>query len=95
MTAAMAGNCSGEIGQDVEPLKIAGFGDGQQARRGQFAVGAAIAERDFSPLDASAERTFGAVVSGLDPWVFEESKQPLVMLEKSRGEITDLAVGTV
>jgi len=29
LTASMAGNGSGKIGQDVEALKIAGFSDGQ------------------------------------------------------------------
>jgi hypothetical protein len=34
LTAAMAGNCCGEIGQKVEALQVAGFGNGQQASRG-------------------------------------------------------------
>ena len=89
--------CNGhrEIGQNIEALKITGFGDGQQTSRGQLAGGAAIAEADFPPLHARAERSFGAVVGGLDAVLFEKSKQPLVVLVQCRGEIADLAVGRV
>ena len=77
----MAGKGSGEIGQDAEPLKIAGFGYGQQASRGEFAIGAAIAEADFAPLHASAERSFGGVIGGLDAFVFNKGKEPLDIVE--------------
>jgi len=36
----MAHNRGGKIGQNVEALQIAGFGDGQQASRGQLALSA-------------------------------------------------------
>ena len=91
----MAPNCGREIDQNIEALKITGFGDSQQAGRGQLAVGATVAEADFAPLHPRSERPFGAVVGGLDSFVFEESEQSLIMLEQSRGEIADLAVGTV
>ena len=91
----MADNRCGEIGQNVEALKVAGFGDGQQARCGQFAIGAAIAEADLAPLHTGAEGTFNAVVGGLYALVFQESIEPVVVLEKSRGEIADLAVRAV
>src|SRR5260370_29159615 len=77
----MARNCGREIFQNVEALKITGFSEGQQASRRHLAVGATIAEADFAPLHARAERAFGAVVGGLDSFVFQESKQPFVMLE--------------
>src|ERR1017187_3511449 len=91
----MTGNRGGEVGQDVEALQLTGFGNSQQTSRGQLASGAAVAKGDFAPLHARAQRSFGAVVGGFNAFVFEESKQPVVMLEKSRGEIADLAVGTV
>src|SRR5580693_4375898 len=91
----MTRNSGSEISQDVEALKVTSFSDGQQACRGQFATGAAIAETDFAPLDARTERSFGAIVGGLDTFEFQESEQPPVVLEKSRSEIADLPVGTV
>jgi hypothetical protein len=94
-TAAVGGNRCGEIGQNVETLKIAGFGDGQQSRCGQFALGAAVAEADLAPLHPGAQGSFHAVVGGLYALVFQESKEPVVMLEKRRGEIADLAVRAV
>src|ERR1700693_111628 len=93
--AAMADNRCGEIGYNVEALKVAGFGDGQQARCRQFAVGAAIAEADLAPLHAGTEGTFHTVVGGLYAFVFQESIESVVVLEKSRGEIADLAVRAV
>jgi hypothetical protein len=72
-------------------LKVAGLGDGQQAKGGQFAIGAAVTETDLAPLHAGAEGTFNAVIGGLYAVVFQESKEPVVMLEQSRGEIADLA----
>src|SRR5712692_850460 len=91
----MTRNGGGEISQDVEALEIASFSNGQQARRGQFAVCTAIAEADFAPLHARTERSFGAIVGRLDTFEFQESEQPPMVLEKSRGKIADLAVGTV
>ena len=38
MAAAIADKGAGEIGQDAEVLEVAGFGDGQQAGGGEFAV---------------------------------------------------------
>ena len=93
--AAMASNGCGEISQNVEALKVARFADGQQARRGQFALSAAVAEADLAPLHAGAEGTFHAVVGGLDTLVFQESKEPVVMLKKSPGEVANLAVRAV
>jgi len=52
----MASNRGGEIGQDVEALQVTGFGDRQQASRGQLAIDAAVAEADFAPVHA---RDFG------------------------------------
>ena len=92
---AMADNRCGEIGQNIEALKVTGFGDGQQARCGQFAIDAAIAEADLAPLHAGAKGTFHAVVGGLYALVFQESEEPVVMLEKSHGQIADLAVRAV
>ena len=93
--AAVADDRSGEIGQNVEALKVAGFADGQQARGGQFATGATVAETDLAPLYASAEGAFHAVVGGLDALMFQESEESVVMLEESRGEIADLAVRAI
>ena len=91
--AAMTSNRGREIGQNIQALQITGFGDGQQAGRGYLALGAAVAKADFASLHACAERSFGAVVSGLHALVIEKSKQSLVVLEQSRGKIADLAVG--
>jgi hypothetical protein len=91
----MTRNSGGDIGQDVEALQITGFGDSQQASGGQLAGGAAVAEADFAPLHTRAEGSLGAVVGGLNAFVFKECKEPLVVLEKSRREIADFAVGTV
>ena len=93
--AAMASNGCGEISQNVEAMKVARFADGQQARRGQFAMGAAVAEADLAPLHPGAEGTFHAVVGGFYALVFQESEKPFVMLVKSRSEIADLAVRAV
>ena len=49
----------------------------------------------FCATHTRAERSFGAVVGGLNALVFKKSKQSLVVLEQSRGKIADLAVGTV
>lgn len=76
-------------------LNVAGFGDGQQGRGGQFALDATVAKTDLSPLHAGAEGPFHAVVGGFYAFVFKENKKPVVMLEKSRGEIADLAVRAV
>jgi len=38
-------------------------------------------------------RQFSVVVGGLNALVFEESEQPSIVLQQSRGEIADLAVG--
>src|SRR5450759_5194077 len=91
----MTDNRCGEIGQNVETLKVAGFGDGQQARCGQFSIGAAVAEADLAPLYAGTEGTFSAVVGGLYAIVFQESIEPVVVLKKSRGEIANLALRAV
>src|SRR5438128_1765379 len=91
----MADNRCGEIGENVEALQVAGFRDSQQARCRQFAIGAAIAETDLAPLHAGTEGTFHAVVGGLYTFVFQESIEPVVVLEKSRGEIEDFAVRAV
>src|SRR5215469_9107127 len=62
LTAAMAGNCCGEIGQNVQALQVAGFGNSQQASRGELALGAAVDEADLTPLYPRAEGPFNAVV---------------------------------
>ena len=90
--AAIAGNGCREIGQSVQSLKVAGFADGQQARRGQFALGAAVAEADLAPLHTGAQGALDAVVGRLDALVLQEDEEPVVMLEKSRGQIANLAV---
>src|SRR5215831_7075568 len=90
--AAMTGNGCREIGQNVQSLKVAGFADGQQARRGQFALGAAVAEADLAPLHTGAQGALDAVVGRLDALVLQEDEEPVVMLEKSRGQIANLAV---
>src|ERR1022692_953041 len=95
LTASMGGDRGGEIGQNIDALKITGFGDRQQTSRGQLALGAAIAEADFSPLHSRAERSFGAIVGGFNAFLFEKGKQPLVVLEQCCREIADLAVGSV
>lgn len=74
---------------------MTGLGDGQQAGRGQFAVGAAVAEADLAPLHPRAQRPLRAVIGRLDTVVFEEREEPFVMHEQSGGEIADLAVGAV
>ena len=70
LTAAMAGNCCGEIGQNVQALQVAGFGNSQQASRGELALGAAVAEADLTPLYPRAEGPFHAVVGRLHPFFF-------------------------
>ncbi len=72
--SAMTGNGGGQIGQDVEALEVAGLGDGQQTGGGEFAVSAAIPKTDFAPLHAGTQRSFRAVVGGLDTFVFEETE---------------------
>ncbi len=91
----MARDCGREISQDVEVLQVAGSGDRQQARRGQLPVGAAVAKADLTPLHPRAQRTLRAVIGRLDPLVFEEREQPLVVYEQGGGEIADFAVGAV
>src|SRR5260370_283833 len=91
----MTRNGGREISQDVEALNLTSLSDGQQACRGQFAVGAAIAEADFAPLHTRTERSFGAIVGRLDTFEFQESEQPPVVLEKSCGKIADVTVGAV
>src|SRR5580693_6608657 len=91
--AAMTSDRGREIGQNIQALQITGFGDGQQAGRGYLAIGAAVAKADFAPLHACAERSFGAVVSGLHALVIEKSKQSLVVLGQSRGKVADPSVG--
>src|ERR1700720_3304674 len=91
----MGGNRGGEIGQSIDTLTVTGFGDRQQTSRSQLPLDAAVAETDFPPLHRGTECPFGAVVGGLNAFLFEEGKQPLVVFEKSGGEIADLAVGTV
>jgi hypothetical protein len=46
----MVGDGTGQILQDIELLKIAGFCDRQEASGSQLAVGAAVAKADFSSL---------------------------------------------
>ena len=55
----MTRNSGSEISQDVEALKITSFSNGQQACRGQFAVGAAIAEADLDWLDVPRANRYG------------------------------------
>ncbi len=93
--AAMADNGGREIGQDVAPLAITSFRDRQQTSRGQLALGAAVAEADFAPLDAGAERPFSAVVGRFNAFLFQEREQPLIVLEKGGGQIADLAVRAI
>jgi hypothetical protein len=50
----MAHNRGGKICQNVKALEIAGFGDRQQTSGGQLAIGAAVAEADFGPLNTGA-----------------------------------------
>ena len=92
---AIAGNRSRQIGQNVPMLEITSFGDGQQASRGPFACGAAVAEANLAPLHAGAERPFRAVVGRFHTLSLEERKEPLVVLEKGRGQIAHLAVGAI
>ena len=91
----MGSNRGGEIGQSIDTLTITGFGDRQQSGRRQLPLGAAIAKTDFPRLHRGAECPFGAVVGRFNAFLIEEGKQPLVVFEKSGGEIADLAVGTV
>ena len=93
--AAMAHNRGGKIGQNVEALESTAFGDRQQTSRGQLALSATVVEADFAPLHAGAQRSFSAVVGGLNALLIEESEQPLIVLKQSRGEVADLTVGTV
>ena len=95
LTAAMGRDRGGEIGQSIDALKITGFGDSQQTGRGQLPSGAAISETDFPPLHGRAQRSFGAVVGGLNALLFEKGKQPLVVLEQCCRQISDLTVGRV
>jgi hypothetical protein len=60
-------------------LELTGFGNGQQASRGQLAGSTAIPKADFSPLHTGAQGSFGTVVGGLDTFLFEKSEQPLIM----------------
>jgi hypothetical protein len=76
-------------------LELTGFGNGQQASRGQLAGSTAIPEADFSPLHTGAQGPFGTVVGGLDTFLFQKREQPLIMLEQSPSEIPDLAMGTI
>jgi len=55
-------------------LELTGFGNGQQASRGQLAGSTAIPEADFSPLHTGAQGSFGTVVGGLHPFLFEKSE---------------------
>ena len=93
--ATIAGNSSRQIDQNVPVLEITSFGDGQQASRGLFARGTAVAEADLAPLHAGAERPFRAVVGRFHTLSLEERKEPLVVLEKGRGQIAHLAVGAI
>src|ERR1017187_9247523 len=77
--AAMAHNRGEKIGQNVEALEITAFGDRQQTSRGQLALSATVAEADFAPLHARAQRSFSAVVGGLNALPIEESEQPLIV----------------
>src|SRR5271165_979589 len=93
--AAVANNSLAQIRQDVETLQVAGFGNCQQAGRGQLAGGAAVAEANLAPLHTSAEGSFGAVVGWLDALLLQKSVQPPVVLEERRGKIPDFSVSTV
>jgi hypothetical protein len=55
LTAAVAGNRTSQIGQNVPMLEITSFGDGQQASRGPFARSTAVAEADLAPLHDSPD----------------------------------------
>ena len=95
MTATVADNRGREVGQNVEALQVASFGDGQQSCGSQFAIGAAIAEADLTPLHTGAQGTFHTVIGGFNALLFQKGKEPVVVLEKRRGEISDLAVTAV
>src|SRR6266487_670428 len=69
LTPSMAGDGSGQIDQDIELLKIARLSDRQKASSSQLTVGTAIAKAGFSPLHTGSERSFRAVVGGLDTFV--------------------------
>jgi hypothetical protein len=70
----MAANRGREISHDVELLQLTGFSHSEQASRGQLACGTAIPETDFSPLHTCAQGSFGTVVGGLHPFLFEKSE---------------------
>ena len=95
MMPAVGSNRCGEIGQNVEALKVAGFGDSQQARGSEFAVGAAITKADLAPRHTRAEGAFHAVMGGCNALPLGECKEPVVMLEKRRGQSPDLPVRAV
>ena len=90
--ATMTCDCGREISQYVEFLQSTASGDGQQASRGQLTGGTAISKTDLSPLHAGAQGPLSAIVSRLDPFLFEKRKQPLVVLEQSGGEIPNFAI---
>lgn len=76
-TDAMTRNRGGQTAEDRR------FQKGHQAGRGQSPSALALAETDFAPLDGSAERSFGALVGRLRAFVFQESVQPVIVLEQA------------
>jgi len=95
LTSPMAGDGSGQMGQDIELLKVARLGDRQETCSSQLAVGTAIAKAGFSPLHTRSKRSFGAVVRRLYSFVVHKSEQRLDVVEQGRGKIADIAMGTV
>ena len=69
---AVAAHCVSEVAQYVTVLAPASLGDSQQARRGDFAVVAAVAEADLAPLHSGAQDAFRHVVGRLHAIFFQE-----------------------
>ena len=76
-------------------LKFACLRNGEQTGQGDFSLGAAVTVRDFANEHEQAQGSLADVVGGLHALVFEEGKEPVIMLEKSPGEIADIAVSAV
>jgi hypothetical protein len=57
-------------------LHAAGTCDREQARDGDFTLGASASEADLAPLHGAPERSLGAVVGRLHALVAEKGKEP-------------------
>ena len=78
----MSANRGRQVHERVELLELTRAGDRQQAFDGAFAVFAARAEHDFSPLDRGSKRALGGVVGRLDALLVHEGEEMLIVHEE-------------